>query len=149
MDSKLSQLNSTWSVDESNALLYVSDSGRDYNITPYALSRSITDAFLPGIIRIPDSAQVLSEGGFIDTDTTITELKISSTGTHKIELPEIDPSEIDSLVKIIIVTEETRGGKFVLSGNCIINEETREFETVTDTAILLYYIGIGKWIFLK
>lgn len=134
-DSKVSELTSATSVGGSD-LLYLVQSNTSKKISASTFFENMGNVVLKGNVSLDPSVQLLASPGIIDLTKTITHLSADSSGGTLI-LPAGKSNQIKILTMIA-----NAGGTLAVRAN-IANSANVEFNTIGDTATLLY--TNNKW----
>lgn len=134
-DSKVSELTSATSVGGSD-LLYLVQSGTSKKIAASTFFENMGNVVLKGNVAFDPSVQLLASPGIIDLTKTITHLSADASGGTLI----ITAGKLNQ-IKILTMISNA-GGTLAIRSN-VANSANVEFNTVGDTATLLY--TNNKW----
>lgn len=134
-DSKVSELTSATSVGGSD-LLYLVQSNTSKKITASEFFTYAGNVTLRGNVAVEPTVQLLASPGIIDLTKTVTHLSADASG-GTLSIPAGKTNQIKILTMI-----SNAGGTLAIRAN-VANSANVEFNTVGDTATLLY--TNNKW----
>lgn len=134
-DSKVSELSSATSVGGSD-VLYLVQSNTSKKVTAATLFANAANTTLKGNINLDPTVQLLASPGVIDLTKPVTQLSADASGGTLIL-----PGGTTNQIKVIVMVSNS-GGTLAIRSN-VVNSANIEFNSVGDTATLLY--TFNKW----
>ena len=132
-DSKVSGLTAATSVGGSDQL-YLVQSSTSKSVSANILYESISDPTLSGNITVGGSLDTVTAPGTIANNIPVTLLTVPGTDGEL----SIHPGKANGQIKVVL-TVAAAGGTFYINKANIAGDANVQFDTVGDTATLMYH----------